>query len=632
MTITADQTLYAHWTANTNTAYKVQHWQQNLGADSTNYTLKDTDNLTGTTASKVTPSRKSYSGFTAPAGTEITIAADGSTVLNYYYTRNSYTVTLEKGTGISSVSGAATYQYGANVTINATPASGYSWSKWTGTHSTTDKQYTFTMPASNVTDTANATLITYNITYDLAGGSVATANPTTYNVTTNTFTLNNPTKAGYTFAGWTGTGLNSASTSVSIAKDSTGNRSYTATWTPNNYTYDVVYKSESGITLGTDTVSFAFGTTNSISPIAYAGYNTPSAQSVKWDSTDRKTITFTYTLITYSIGYTMNGGAASNPATYTVESAAITLNAPTRTGYTFTGWTGSNGSTAQTTVTINKGTTGDLTYTANWSENSYAVQFNANTGTGSMGNMSFTYTESKALTSNTFTKNGYTFTGWNTLANGSGTAYDDMAAVSKLTDADNGTVTLYAQWSLNRYTITLNSNGGSVDPTSISYDVTAGFTLPTPTKPGYKFTGWQVTVANGNWNLDSTIGAGSVAAGQYGNVTLTARWEMSSSDFTINIAGLTNGQSAVIKISGERTDGVEFADFSFVVVGNGGTVITKLAGLPVGTYTISVEGGWTWRYDHTTETVNTATTGSVTITFTANGNVQWLNAYGQQIK
>ncbi len=70
----------------------------------------------------------------------------------------------------------------------------------------------------------------YSINYDLAGGSVATENPATYTYDTDTFTLTNPTREGYEFAGWSGTDLDAANTSVTIAKGSYRNRSYTATW------------------------------------------------------------------------------------------------------------------------------------------------------------------------------------------------------------------------------------------------------------------------------------------------------------------------------------------------------------------------------------------------------------------
>lgn len=87
------------------------------------------------------------------------------------------------------------------------------------------------MGTCNVTiSMASKTPTPYTITYDLAGGTVATANPATYNIETDDFTLTNPTKTGYTFAGWTGTDLTDPTLTVTIEKGSTGDRSYTATW------------------------------------------------------------------------------------------------------------------------------------------------------------------------------------------------------------------------------------------------------------------------------------------------------------------------------------------------------------------------------------------------------------------
>ena len=139
---------------------------------------------------------------------------------------------------------------------------------------------TFTMPANdNATVNATLTLITYNITYDLDGGSVATANPTTYNVTTPTFTLNNPTKAGFTFDGWTGSNGTTPQTTVTIAQGSTGDRSYTAHWTQYAFT----------LTLGTNitasgTVAFTLDGTDYYAPgteitLAYSD-NNPESQHI----------------------------------------------------------------------------------------------------------------------------------------------------------------------------------------------------------------------------------------------------------------------------------------------------------------------------------------------------------------
>ena len=133
-------------------------------------------------------------------------------------------------------------------------------------------------------------------------GGSVSTNPTSYTIATNTITLNNPTKDGYTFKGWTGSNGNTPQTSVQIAKGSTGNKTYTANWEK----------------------------------------------------------------LTYTITYDYAGGSGFNVESYDVETATFQLAAPQRAGYTFLGWTGSNGNTPQMTVQIAKGSTGNKTYTAHW--------------------------------------------------------------------------------------------------------------------------------------------------------------------------------------------------------------------------------------------------------------------------
>lgn len=202
-------TLYAKWTANTDTPYTVNHWQQNVdGGDeqnATNFTKVEEEKLAGTTDTQVTPAVKTYEGFNSPATQTVTIKGDGSTVVDYYYTRNSYTVTLNKGTGIAGVTGAGTYKYGASVAIEATLATGYKWEKWTGDQASENQQHTFTMPAEDVEDTANALPITYTVKYDANAeegiiGSTASSTHT-YDVA-KALTANGYVRTGYTFIGW----------------------------------------------------------------------------------------------------------------------------------------------------------------------------------------------------------------------------------------------------------------------------------------------------------------------------------------------------------------------------------------------------------------------------------------------
>jgi uncharacterized repeat protein (TIGR02543 family) len=150
--------------------------------------------------------------------------------------RSIHTLTLPEQVSVASATESVTYDevtyYAATSTVtfnhNDLP-DGYmpTYSASAGTVNGN----TLTMPDQDVTVTASLVALTYNITYDLAGGSVATANPTNYTVETPDITLNNPTREGYTFAGWTGTDLDEPTMTVTIAQGSTGDRSYTATWT-----------------------------------------------------------------------------------------------------------------------------------------------------------------------------------------------------------------------------------------------------------------------------------------------------------------------------------------------------------------------------------------------------------------
>lgn len=235
--INADQTLYAHWSSKTDTLYTVKHYQQNVNND--DYTLEEKVTASGTTGATLTLEnlKKTYTGFKYLEGkvgekieTKTTILADGSRVIKLYYKRQTYTVTLNEGTGINTVTGTGTYKYGKSVTINAKLKDGYSWVNWTGPSTLNNRETTITIGTSNVTYTANGEAIKYTISYNLNGGSDSTANPTEYYVTSNEITLNNPTKKGYTFAGWKGTGLSSATKTVKIAQGSINNRTYEATW------------------------------------------------------------------------------------------------------------------------------------------------------------------------------------------------------------------------------------------------------------------------------------------------------------------------------------------------------------------------------------------------------------------
>ena len=108
-------TIYAHWTARTDTAYKVEHYQMKVTGSG--YDLVETENLKGTTDTSITPAVKTYEGFTSPAKQTVNIDGNGSRVVKYYYERNKYTVTIKAGTGIDSQDIVEEYYYGQEVNI-----------------------------------------------------------------------------------------------------------------------------------------------------------------------------------------------------------------------------------------------------------------------------------------------------------------------------------------------------------------------------------------------------------------------------------------------------------------------------------------------------------------------------------
>ena len=173
----------------------------------------------------------------------------------------------------------------------------------------------------------------------------------------------------------------------------------------------------------------------------------------------------------------------------------------------------------------------DLTYTAVWTPNAYTVSFHANGGEGTMESQSLTYDEDAALSGNAFTRAGYTFTGWNTARDGSGTAYIGGQAVMNLTAVNGGTVTLYAQWSLDTYTITYkNANGSAITnwadgvPLVESYNVNdSTITLPGAdalVAPTAKIFGGWFETANCTGEAVTSIPAGST-----GDKTFYVLWE-----------------------------------------------------------------------------------------------------------
>ena len=207
---------------------------------------------------------------------------------------------------------------------------------------------------------------------------------------------------------------------------------------------------------------------------------------------------------TYTIRFEGNGGEGTmEPVTLTYDGdpATLTSNAFTRTGYTYTGWntaadgTGTAYTDAQEVHNLSATPGAVITLYAQWHTHTYTVRFDGNSGEGAMGDLPMAYDEAATLTANAFTRTGYTYTGWNTAADGTGTPYTDKADVRNWTDEDGAVITLYAQWQAHTYTVLYAPNGGTghMERQSFVYDEAQALQTNTFTRTGHTFAGWNTS-------------------------------------------------------------------------------------------------------------------------------------------
>ena len=217
---------------------------------------------------------------------------------------------------------------------------------------------------------------------------------------------------------------------------------------------------------------------------------------------------------------------------YDVTSAAYRLPNLVKEGYIFNGWFREGGTTKLTSIA--KGSVGDQDLYAKWTPIKYNIVYNANGGTGRMTTSSgIEYDSVFALSESLFTRKGYTFSGWNTKANGTGLSYADKEEVLNLRNTA-GSITLYAQWTPVTYSISYDSNGADIEAVNpVSYDITTPtITLKNPVRYGYTFNGWFKPGASTKTTY--------IAKGSTGDIQLQARWALIKYTIKYNLNYGTN--------------------------------------------------------------------------------------------
>ena len=394
----------------------------------------------------------------------------------------------------------------------------------------------------------------------------------------------------------------SASTKVSgkyfkNLRDDTGTVTMTANWTSvavklptlskTGYTCKWYTDKTSGSLMGGSGASWTPSATSATSITAYARCN-PNTYIIKFDK---------------------NGGSGSmNDLSMTYNVAGnLTENSFSRAGYTFNGWNtkanGSGESFSNKETVSNLATSGTVTLYAQWKGNSYTIKFDSNGGTGSMDDLSMTYGVARALPENKFSKTDYVFTGWNTKANGSGRSFSDKETVSDL--ATSGTVTLYAQWDANTYTIVFNKNEGTG---SMSNQVaTSGKDTKLNAnqfkRVGYTFEGWAETSGGAVKYRDGA----SVNYNTSGTVNLYAKWKAKTITITFNCNGGSGGNTQTFTY-GNGNQNINHSCSRVGYTGSNWYLETAF-----------ITGGYNWNFVVTNDWINdfVGDTGNVSITLYA---------------
>ena len=338
---------------------------------------------------------------------------------------------------------------------------------------------------SDVTElTVQWTAPTYAVTLNTNGGTINNGNVTgyTYGVGATLPAADDMTYTGHTFKGWYDNENLTGSPVTAIGGAETGNKEYWAKWEINQYT--VTVKPENG--KADIIITQDYGTPITAPTLTREGYTFKG-----WDKeipetmpADNITVKAQWEINQYTIAFDTNGGSEITPITQDYGTKITAPDKPTRKGYTFKGW---DKEIPKTMPAEN------ITVKAQWEINPYTITFDTNGGS-EIAPITQDYGTEITAPDNP-TRKGYTFKGWD-------------KEIPETMPAEN--ITVKAQWEINQYTITFDTNGGS-EIAPITQDYGTEITAPdNPTRKGYTFKGWDK-------EIPETMPAE--------NITITARWK-----------------------------------------------------------------------------------------------------------
>ena len=360
------------------------------------------------------------------------------------------------------------------------------------------------VPADVTELTVQWTAPTYAVTLNTNGGTINNGNVTgyTYGVGATLPAADDMTYTGHTFKGWYDNENLTGSPVTAIGGAETGNKEYWAKWEINQYT--VTVKPENG--KADITITQDYGTPITAPTLTRKGYTFKG-----WDKeipetmpAENITVKAQWGINQYTITFDTNGGNEIAPITQDYGTKITAPADPTRKGYTFKGW---DKEIPETMPAEN------ITVKAQWEINQYTITFDTNGGS-EIAPITQDYGTEITAPDNP-TRKGYTFKSWD-------------KEIPETMPADN--ITVKAQWEINQYTITFDTNGGS-EIAPITQDYGTEITAPAdPTRKGYTFKGWDK-------EIPETMPAE--------NITVKAQWGINQYTITFD----TNGGSEIAPIT-----------------------------------------------------------------------------------
>ena len=481
------------------------------------------------------------------------------------------------GTGCSNQKKDIYYnlKYGTLSTLCIPKRTGYTFNGWNTKNNGTGKKIEDNTVVTYKNDhtiyaqwKTNIYTVKYNGNKNTGGNTTESQHK--YDVPKN-LTTNGFTKKGYTFSNWNTKADNSGTpyknnqsvkNLTSINGDTfnlyvhwkantyivkyNGNGSTSGSTKESQHTYDIA---KDLTTNGFTRKGYTFNNWNTKANNSGTPYkNNQSVKNLTSTNKDTFNLYAHWKANTYIVKYNGNGntGGTTNSSTHTYNvEKNLTPNGFSKTGYTFNSWNTKadnsgtpykNNQSVKNLTSTNKDT---FNLYAHWNANTYTVKYNGNGNTGGTTNSStHTYNIEKNLTPNGFSKTGYTFNSWNTKADGTGTRYKNKQAVVNLTSTNKDTINLYAQWILNRYTLTYDSNGGtSCSSKVLNYNDNFDLSC-SPTKTGYTFNGWYTDKTNGT----KVTTANRIQQ----NTTIYAHWTLNTYTLTYDSNGGTSCSSKVL--------------------------------------------------------------------------------------